>query len=351
VIGNIADIKEIERALSWLSSFWKRPAHVNYNSPETIDEAIALLEKHGGEAKLLAGGIDIIRLLKSRIIAPRELISLKRLDNLRYIKTADNCLEIGALATINDISKSPLVNNQHQALHEAAMATASPHIRSMATMAGNLCQEAQCWYYRRSPETGITFNCRRKITDGICYAVDGENQYHAVIGGNKCFAVCPSDSAIALAAFDAIINTVDTSGGRDIPVTEFYTSTGNVLGQCEIVRSIQVPGFPPGARSSFTKFRLRKAIDFAIASLATRVTINNDRVSDIRLVFGGVSPAPYRAIRAEDIIKGEKLTETTITEAANASVCETTPLGKNDYKVSIMQAMVKKTLQQYMSKP
>jgi xanthine dehydrogenase YagS FAD-binding subunit len=350
VISNIADIKEIERALSWLSSFWKRPAHVNYHSPETIDEAIALLEKHRGEAKLLAGGIDIIRLLKSKVIAPRELISLKRLVNLQYIMTADNCLEIGALTTIDNISKSILIKNQYQALHEAALATASPHIRNMATMAGNLCQEVQCWYYRRSPETGITFNCRRKIADGICYAVDGENQYHAVVEGNKCVAVCPSDSAIALAALDAIINTVDTSGGRDIPLTEFYTSSGNVLGQCEIIRSIQIPVLPPGTNSNFMKFRLRKAIDFAIASLATRVTINNGRVNDIRLVFGGVSPAPYRAVKAEDILTGEKLTEATITEAVNASVCETTPLGKNEYKVSIMQALVKKTLQKYMSK-
>ncbi len=340
----LIDATEIEKALLWLSKFGDRPIHPEYYHARTVDEAVSLLDEHKEEAKIIAGGIDLLGLMKNRVLSPRVLINIKTIPHMKHIIEEASGIAIGALTLINDIEKSTLIKSKYPILFEAAHSIASPQIRNMATIGGNLCQDVRCWYYRRSPVTGISFDCRRKRKNGMCYAVNGENQYHAVIGGTECFAACPSDMATALLALDARINTVDITGGRVIPIDKFYTALGNVLEPDEAVTAIQVPEVGTGVRQRFLKFRLRETTDFAIVSVAVAITLNDNLVSDARVVLGGVAPGPYRAVEAEDVLIGEPITESVAARAARASVNEAKPLSKNGYKVPIIQALVKRAL-------
>ncbi len=342
--SRLIDAEEIEKALLWLTRYWDRPVHPEYYNAKTIDEAVSLLDEYRETAKILAGGIDLIGLMKNKVLIPRALINIKNIPRMKYVAENADGIAIGALTVINDIERSALLKSKYPILFEAARSIASPQIRNMATIAGNLCQDVRCWYYRRSPVTGVSFPCRRKKENGICYAVNGENQYHVIIGGTKCFAVCPSDMATALLALDAKINTVDASGGRIIPIDKFYTAFGNVLEPNEVITAIQVPKVKSGVKQRFLKFRLRKTIDFAIISVAVVITMNNNIVSDARIVLGGVSPEPYRAVKAEEVIIGKPITESSAAKAAEASVSDAMPLSKNGYKIPITKSLVKRAL-------
>ncbi len=340
----LMDIEEIEKSLSWLSEYWGKPTHSEYYNARTVNEAVSLLDEYKEEAKIIAGGIDLIGLMKNKVLSPRVLINIKTIPDMKYVIENATGLSIGALTLINDIERSTLIRSKYPILFEAAGSIASPQIRNMATIGGNLCQDVRCWYYRRSPATGISFNCRQKIDDGICYAIDGENQYHSIFGENKCCAVCPSDMATVLLASDAKINTVSTSGGRIIPIDKFYTTFGNILEPNEIITAIQVTEIASGAKQRFLKFRLRKAIDFAIVSVATVITLNDNVVSQARIVIGGVSSKPYRAVKAEGILTGEPITERIAEKVAELSVKDAMPLSKNAYKVPVVKTLVKRAL-------
>jgi len=342
--SRLIDAEEIEETLLWLSKYWDRPVHPEYYDARTIDEAVSLLDEYRGGAKIIAGGIDLVGLMKNKVLIPGALINIKNMPRMKYVAENADGITIGALTVINDIERSALLKSKYPILFEAARSIASPQIRNMATIAGNLCQDVRCWYYRRSPITGVSFDCRRKKENGICYAVNGENQYHAIIGGTKCFAVCPSDMAAVLLALDAKVNTVNTSGGRVLPIDKFYTAFGNVLETNEVITAIQVPRVKSGVKQRFLKFRLRKTIDFAIASVAVVITMDNNVVSDARIVLGGVSPEPYRAVKAEEALIGRTLTESTVQETAVLSISEATPLSKNGYKMPIIKALVKRAL-------
>ncbi len=342
--SRLIDAEEIEETLLWLSKYWDRPTHPEYYDARTINEAVCLLDEYREEAKIIAGGIDLIGLMKNKVLTPGALINIKNMPRMKYVAENADGIAIGSLTVINDIERSALLKSKYPILFEAARSIASPQIRNMATIAGDLCQDVRCWYYRRSPITGISFDCRRKKENGICYAVNGENQYHAIIGGTKCFAVCPSDMATVLLALDAKISTVDASGGRVIPIDKFYTAFGNVLEPNEIITAIQVPKVKSGVKQRFLKFRLRKAIDFAIASVAVVITMDNNIVSDARIVLGGVSPEPYRSVKSEEVLTGEPITESVAQKAAEASVSDAIPLSKNGYKVPIIKTLVKRAL-------
>lgn len=340
----LIDAKEIKKALAWLSKYWDKPLHPDYYHARTVDEAVSLLDEGGKEARLIAGGTDLLGLMKNRVIAPRSLVDIKTVPHLRNISESETGLDIGALTLINDLERSEMVRNRYPIIFDAAHAVASPHIRNMGTVAGNLCQDVRCWYYRRSPVTGITYNCRRKDEHAICYAADGENQYHAVIGGNKCFGVCASDMATVLLALDATLNTVSTGGGRQITLDKLYTTLGNTIEPAEVITAVSVPRIETGTKQRFLKFRVRKAIDFAIVSVAAVIKLENYVVRDTRIVLGGVSYQPYRAVKAEEVLRGERLTPSVAAEAAKLALAEARPLSKNGYKVEIATALVKRSI-------
>ena len=343
MIYELLDTKTMDEVLSLLGRYWVEPKHPKHFNARTIYEAISLLNEYKEEAKIIAGGTDLIRLMKSRVTRPRVLVNIKTIPDLAYITEDAEGLNIGALTTIKDIEASPIIRDKYAILAEAAHAVAAPHIRNMATIVGNLCQDVQCWYYRRSPITGRSFFCRRKGGE-FCYAVAGNNRYHAIIGGGECLAVCPSDMAPALVALDARIKIASPDGERTVPLEEFYTVLGNILKPNEIITDIWVPSLRPTTRQQYLKFRERKTIDFAISSVATVITTENRVVTNVGIVLGGVAPIPYRAIGAEEALKGKVITESLAETAAKAAVSEAKPLKNNAYKVAITETLVKRAI-------
>jgi xanthine dehydrogenase YagS FAD-binding subunit len=317
--------------------------HLEHFNAKNIDDAVSLLREYMEEARIIAGGVDLVSMMNTRVIKPKVLVNIKTIPHLAYITEDAEGLKIGTLTTISEIKMAAVIRDKYTMLAEAAQLVAAPQIRNMATIGGNLCQEVRCWYYRRSPVTGRTFFCCRKGGEH-CYAVAGENMYHAIFSGNECHAVSPSDLAPALIALDAKLNIASPAGERVVPLEHFYTPLGNILKPDEIITEIQLPTPRPNTKQRFLKFSLRKAIDFAISSVAAAITIESGAITDARMVLGGVAPTPYRAISTEGILKGEAITESVAEASAEAAVSKATPLSKNAYKVPITRALVKRAI-------
>jgi xanthine dehydrogenase YagS FAD-binding subunit len=316
--------------------------HFNARS---LDEAVSLLKDYGGKARVIAGGTDLLGVLKDQILEkyPEALINIKTIPGLDTIEEDAGELRIGALTKLAEIVRSPAVKDMFPALSRAAESVASPEIRSMGTIGGNLCQDVRCWYYRYPQHMGGRLLCRRKGT-GPCHAIKGDNRYHAIMAGKACFAVCPSDTAIALSALQAELGVVGPEGARKIPVQDFFTPLGNRLDQNELVTEIRIPDPPKGCRQAFLKFTTRKPIDFAIASVASVITVKDGVCADARIVLGAVAPTPLRSKSAEQAIKGKRLDAKTAEEAARASVLSAKALSGNAYKIEITKVLVKRAL-------
>jgi len=291
----------------------------------------------------MAGGVDLISLMKDGVVEPKALVNLKTIQDLTYIREDAEGLKIGALTSIDEIENARVIKDKYTMIAEAAHSVASPQVRNMATIGGNLCQEVRCWYYRRSPVTGTSFYCLRK-GGKHCYAIAGRNEYHAIFRTGKCFAVCPSDLAPALIALEAKVKVARLDGERVVPLERFYTPLGNILEPDEIITEILVPAQPPDSKQKYLKFRLRKSIDFAISSVAASIIAESGRITKARIVLGGVAPTPYRAIRAEEVLKGQMITASVVEASAKAAVKEAKPLSLNAYKVPITEALVKRAI-------
>jgi xanthine dehydrogenase YagS FAD-binding subunit len=310
----------------------------------TIDEAVSLLRRYQGKANLIAGGTDILGKMKDRILPgyPEALINLKTIPGLDIIMEENNVLKIGPLAILEDIAHNETIKTGYTALAEAARRTASPHLREMGTIGGNICQDIRCWYYRNSENR---FPCLRK-GGGRCYALKGDTRYHSIFGGSVeegCIAVHPSDTAPALIALDARIKT----SKRTIRAEDFFqveVSRTTVLADDEIVTEIQVPKPENGAKSAFFKFALRKSIDFPIVNCAVRISAKNRKVENARICLNGVYVKPYRALMAEEAIVGKALDETGAEAAGNAAISRAKPLHDNAYMVQAAKTMVKRTI-------
>jgi len=310
----------------------------------TVEEAVSLLRRYGGRSSLIAGGTDLLGKMKDRILPgyPEALINLKAIPGLDAIREEDGMLKIGPLAILEDIAHHGTIKSKYAALAEAARRTASPHLREMGTIGGNLCQDIRCWYYRH-PEN--RFPCLRK-GGGRCYALAGDTRYHSIFGGSVeegCIAVHPSDTAPALIALDAKIRT----SRRTIKAEDFFTvdvSKTTVLDHDEIVTEIQVPEPLDGAKSAFFKFALRKSIDFAIVDCAARLSVENGKVKAARICLNAVSVKPYRAIRAEETIVGKEINEANAEAAGEAAVVAAKPLPHNQYMVPIATSLVKRAI-------
>ena len=320
----------------------------------TIDEACTALRRYRGGARLNAGGTDLLQILKGDILPdyPEAIINIKTIPGLDYIRKDRNVLRIGALARLSTLSRSPLLNEKYKVLAEAAHAVASPQIRNMATLGGNLCQDVRCWYYRYPRVIGGPIQCARKGS-GPCLAVKGDNRYHAMMHGRKCFAVCPSDAAVALTALDARIvivkakargGTAHSDSKRIMPTEDFFKPLGNALGVDEMVREVEIPIRKTAGQQVFLKFTLRKPIDFAIVSVASVLTFEREICTDARIVLGAVGPAPVRAKEAEAVLIGYRLSEEIALAAGEAALTGAKPLSKNAYKVEIAKALVKRAI-------
>ncbi len=310
----------------------------------SVDEAVALMGRYGERAAVIAGGTDILGKMKDSILPayPEALINIKTIQGLSDIKESGGMLNIGALALLADIAANPVIKSKYTALAQAAGRTASPHLRNMGTIGGNICQDIRCWYYRNQNNR---FSCLRK-KGGRCYAIKGDNRYHSIFGGSVsggCFAVHPSDTAPALVALDAKIVT----SSRTIEAEKFFEVKPvktTVLKADEIVTGIQVPEPPAGSSSAFLKFALRRSIDFPIVNCAVMVTLKDGKVSAARICLNAVHVIPYRAVKAEQVITGRVIDEAAAEEAGAAAVAEAKPLEHNKYMVAIARTLVKRAL-------
>ena len=316
-------------------------AHFNATS---VDEAVSILRRYGGHAHLIAGGTDIVGKMKDQILPayPEALVNLKTIPNMDAIREEGGMLKVGAMAILEDIAHHAVVKEKYTALAEAAGRCASPHLREMGTLGGNICQDIRCWYYRHPDNR---FACLRK-RGSRCYALEGDNRYHSIFGGSVeegCVAVHPSDTAPALIALDASIRTTK----RTVKAENFFqvgVAKTTVLEEDEIVTEIQIPAPPKGARSAFLKFALRKSIDFPIVNCAVLVSNSKGKVERVRICLNAVYVTPYRATNAEQAMIGKVLNEANAEAAGSAAIEGAKPLKDNGYMVQIAKALVKRAI-------
>jgi xanthine dehydrogenase YagS FAD-binding subunit len=307
-----------------------------HTNAKTLVEAKTALT--GGKAEIIAGGTDLIGRLKDNVLPahPATLINIKTITpGLDYIKEEAGVLKIGATTRLADIASNKAVNEKYSALAQAALRVATPHVRDMGTIGGNLAQLHRCWYFRK-PEN--RFPCIRK-GGTTCFAMMGDNRYHSIFGNvNKCIAVHPSDVAPALIALNASVVT----NTRKIETEKFFEvkMPGNtVLLPGEFITEIQIPAPPAGAKSAFLKFAIRKSIDFPIVNCAVMVGGGTQRIA-----LNAVAPKPYRALKAEAAIAGKPINEANAEAAGAAAVEEAKPLNATKYKVQIAKTLVKRAL-------
>jgi xanthine dehydrogenase YagS FAD-binding subunit len=315
-----------------------------YVRARSVSEAATLLAQPGARAH--AGGTDLLGCLRDHVFAAEKLVSLGGIAELRGIQpSADGGLRLGALTTIAEIAASPLVTERYGALALAASVVASPQLRNQGTIGGNVCQRPRCWYFRGD------YDCRRKGGD-TCFAIAGDDRYHAIFGGEGCYVVHPSDTAPALVALGASIRIQGAKDGRLVPADQFFVGPGadvtreTVVKPGELVTEILLPAPRPNTRSTYRKVRARGAWDFALAGAAVVVSTGKDgKVELARIVLSGVAPVPWRVTAAEQVLVGHKPDAKVIAQAAEAAAAKAEPMGQNAYKVALVKGVVADALE------
>ncbi|MBW3624838.1 MAG: xanthine dehydrogenase family protein subunit M [Armatimonadetes bacterium] len=318
-----------------------------YDSPETLEETFSLLGPDGeGATRPLAGGTDLLTLMKADIVSPDRLVNLKRLGELPSgIKETGDGVTLGALTTLTEIERSPLLRRRCPALTEAASLAATPQLRNMATIGGNLLQRPRCWYYRNS-----LFHCWLKGGDD-CPACDGQNQYHALFGGGPCYAVHPSDLAPALLALDAEVILKSRNGERRVSLSEFFAlpeegrRTETTIREGELVTALRIPPHPEGTRSTYLKAMDRKVWAFALVGVAAAVRLEGKRIEEVRLVLNGVAPVPWRVREAEGELIGSEVGGELFTHVSETALKGARPLEHNAYKIPLLKTLIRRALE------
>jgi len=319
--------------------------------PTTISEAIDLLpaewnEDGGRGATPLAGGQDLLTVMKEGLETPDRLVHLRAIEDLRGIREVDNgALMVGAMVSISDVSGDERVISRARALSEAARSVGSPQIRNQATVGGNLCQRPRCWYFRNADAP-----CLKK--GGVeCFAYGGKNKYNAIFGGGPSYIVHPSDLAPALQMMDASVVTYSPAGTRRIRMDEFYTLPADsdvtretVLGPDEVIGQVVIPQPPAGMKTLYEKARERGSFDFALSAVALGLRMKGGRIAECRLVLGSVAPIPWRARAAEELAVGRRSDPETWAAVAEAALEGAEPLSENAYKVPLTKGLIEKAM-------
>lgn len=314
-----------------------------YLQPKSIDEA---QNNFNEKSRLFAGGTDVLGLLKDDIESPEKLINLKNipgLDKIEYVQGSG--LKIGSMVKISAIAQHPLIREKYTVLAEAAESVASPQLRNVGTLGGNLCQRPRCWYFRGD------FPCLRK-DGGECFAVDGENKYHCIIGGEACYIVHPSDTAVALLALDAKIKISSNGKIKEVPVNDFFILPGddilreNILQPGEVVTEVFIPEPKANMVSRYLKFTERGSWDFAIVSVATVIEKSGNTIQNARIAWGGVAPKPWQDLEFNKNLQGLKISEDVLKKVTSTLFEKAEPLEHNGYKVPLVKNLTKKILLQ-----
>lgn len=312
--------------------------------PKDWNDAALLLEA-ARKAHVLAeakgAGTELLDRLKERTAAPDRVVDLRRLAGHRAIRPGGGTISMGALVTLREIAEG--LKADLPALAEACEGAATPQIRNVATLAGNLCQRPRCWYFRSAD-----FACLKK-GGSECFAQKGENVFHAVFGNGTCAIVHPSAAAVALTAFGATIETLSPTGSRSIPVASFFVppekdiTAENVLAPAELIVEVVVPR-TSGLRSAYRKLKQKQAFDWPLADVAVAYRDEAGVAREVRIVLGSAAPVPFRAGKAEAVVEGKKIDGALAAAAGRAAVEGATPLSQNGYKVPLVAAMVRRTL-------
>ncbi len=323
-----------------------------YVAPKTVADAVSLMASHGSKAKVIAGGSDLLYRMKREAMAvdPELLIDIKGIGELNAFSfDPGRGLNLGALVTIATLEGDSSVGEHYPLLSQAASLVASPQVRNVATVGGALTQQVWCWFLRNGLKTlrsGGTF----------CYAIQkgaDSRYYHSVMGdaGSGCYAVHPSDIAVALHALDASVTVAGLYGTKTVTLDAFLPGNvladgvvqSHILSSAELLTSVSVPPPSPG-KSVFLKARMRNAFDMAMASVAVRLVTQGDLVTDARVVFGGIAPSPYRDAAVEGVVKGRGLSSVALDDAAAVALSAARPLSSNAYKVDLAKGLLKEAL-------
>ncbi|HEY0483269.1 MAG TPA: xanthine dehydrogenase family protein subunit M [Kofleriaceae bacterium] len=315
-----------------------------YVRADSLDHAVAAGRQ--GDARFIAGGTNLVDLMRLEVMRPRAVVDITGLA-LSAIEDVNGAVRIGALATNTDVAYHPLISARFPALSEALLSGASPQLRNMATVGGNLLQRTRCPYFRDG-----TSPCNKRAPGSGCSALDGYTRPHAVLGtSNKCIATHPSDMAVALVALDAVVHTQGPSGNRAIPIADFHTLPADhpeiesVLLPGELVTHVELPATPFAARSRYTKVRDRASFSFALASAAVALDLQGGKVRDARLALGGVATKPWRAVDAERWLIGKAATLDSFKRTAAIALEGATPREDNAFKVELERRTIVRALQ------
>ena len=313
--------------------------------PTSTEAAVGLLDQYGADAWVLAGGLDTWDWLKDRVKRPTAVVDIGGINALREIRTSEDGLTIGAMATLREVVRHEQVSSQYQLLAQAAELAASPQIRNQGTIGGNIGQDTRCWYYRDG------WSCYR-AGGNICYAdtPTAMNREHCILGASRCVAVNPSDTAPALVALDAEMVVANAGGERVVRAADFFVGPGvdiermTVIEAGDLLTEIRIPSTWAGARFYFEKIRDRAVWDFPLANVASAARISSGVIEDIRIAVNGVAPTPLRLTAGEDAVRGQQVNEETASRGGEIAVRGVKPLAHNAYKVSLLRNLVKRSI-------
>lgn len=321
-----------------------------YITPESYDAATAFLAKNkDGGTLVKSGGIDLLDRLKERIDTPARVVNLRRLYEPKGSierREKDKSLAIHALTTLADVAANSDVRKLFPALADACGHAATPQVRNVATIGGNLCQKPRCWYLR-----SLDFHCLKKGGD-TCYAVEGDNRFHAIFGAGACHIVHPSNAAVPLLAYGASVRVIQSEGGRTteriVPLDEFFRvpanpqDNENILEPGEIVREVLIPLAAGGAKSGYVELREKQSFDWPLVTCA----VNLNDAKNPRVVLGAVAPIPWRLRNVESLLSGGDVNAALVKKAASVSTEGAKPMTQNGYKMQQVPEVVSQALRQ-----
>jgi len=333
---------------AWVSA--KTPAEAAASASAVAADLMTLSPEApgaAGSAVIMAGGIDVLDLMKENLLAPAKLVSLSGVPGLDTVAEEENGgLRIGAMVTLAKLASHPAVQQRYPALASAAGGSASPQIRNVATLGGNLLQRPRCWYFRAAE-----YRCLRK-GGGHCFAIDGENQYHAIFGNRLCAIVHPSTAATVLVALGGAIELADAQGAvRRVLLEEFLVPSErdlqreNELKPQELLTAVILPPLPAGARMAHLKQGEKDSFDWPLADVAVVLDFEPEgRCKSAAVILGAAAPVPHRAKAAEAALAGRRIDESVAREAGRAALDGATPLAKNAFKLPLFETLVRRAI-------
>ncbi len=312
--------------------------------PKTLEGAVKVLGFDFEKRQLMAGGTDLLGCVKEHIAEPEVVVNLKGIPHLTDVVKTEAGVEIGALVKLDDLANNKDIQQRWPALAQAIAQTATPQIRNVGTVGGNLCQRPRCWYFRDE-----NYHCSKK-GGSTCYALEGENEYHAIFETGLCQIVHPSNMAGPLIAYDALAEIQGPQGTRQVRLEKFFTSPDtniereNILKPNEILSKILIPNTSANKNSCYYETREKQSFDWALCGTSVSLKLNGKMIQEARVVLNAIAPRPIRRLDLETALTGKKVSKRLFKKVADMAVQEATPLSKNSYKIELLKVVVERCL-------